>query len=357
MSDSAHVEQERSELIAMIRDSVQAVVPPGGDLRRIRLLRFATPGFDRGTWREMCGMGWPALRLPEGKGGSNLGLREYCALLEGLGAGLVPEPLIGAATAARFLEGAPLAGLLAGERVVLPAWQEGAHSMAPTIDTHCRGGRVSGRKVFVAAAGGADAYVVTTASGPVWVERAAPGVTLQLDATQDGGQVGTLVMDDAPCQALSGDVAEALDEAALATSAYLLGVTERAFALTLDYLRMRKQFGRLIGSFQALQHRAVDLKIQLALMRASVESAAALLDAGASAELRQAVVSRAKVRAADAAMLVTRQAIQLHGAIGYTDEFDVGLYLRKAMALAHQYGSTKAHRARYAQLLPAIEEA
>jgi alkylation response protein AidB-like acyl-CoA dehydrogenase len=201
-------------------------------------------------------------------------------------------------------------------------------------------------------ADGADAFVVTTADGPVLVQADAPGVALAVEPTQDGGCFGTLSLADAPAQSSVGDVAAALDEAVLATSAYLLGLTERAFAMTLDYLKTRKQFGRPIGSFQALQHRAVDLRIQIALTRASVESAAATFDSGPTPQVRQAATSRAKARAAETALLVARQAIQLHGAIGYTDEYDVGLYLRKAMTLANLYGSADVHRARFAALNP-----
>ena len=123
----------------------------------------------------------------------------------------------------------------------------------------------------------------------------------------------------------------------------LLGLTERAFAMTLDYLTTRKQFGRPIGSFQALQHRAVDLRIQIALTRASVESAAATLDSAPAPEVRQAAVSRAKARAAKTAMLVTRQAIQLHGAIGYTWEQDLHLWMRRAGALERDFGDAAFH--------------
>ena len=101
-----------------------------------------------------------------------------------------------------------------------------------------------------------------------------------------------------------------------------------------------------------LQHKAADLKLQLELTRASVEAAAATVDAGAALAVRQAAVSRAKARATTAAMLVTRQAIQLHGGVGYTDEYDVGLYLRRAMVLSNQYGSAAFHRARFARLTP-----
>lgn len=349
------VAADRSENLRMIRDSAGAVVPPG-DLRRVRALRFGAPGIDRDVWREMCAMGWPGLRLPEAEGGSGLGMAEFCALVEELGRGLVPEPLIQGAFAARLLRGEALEALLAGERIVLPAWQERAGAIAAGRDAALRDGRVTGRKLFVPMASCAEAFLVTTHDGLALVRADAPGVSLEIAGTQDGGHFGTLSLDDAPAEAVAAAtedaVDEALDEAALALAAYLLGAMERSFALTLDYLCTRRQFGRPIGSFQALQHRAADLGIQIALTRASVESAAATLDSAGPAAPRAAAVSRAKARAATASMLVTRQAIQLHGAIGYTDEADIGLYLRKAMVLANLHGSAAEHRARYARLLP-----
>lgn len=350
--------QDRLEQVRMVRDSVAAVAPAGGDLRRIRALRFTTPGFDRETWKTMCDMGWPGLRVSEEDGGAGFGVSESSAVAEELGKSLVPEPLLPAALAARLLSGAALERQLSGEQLVLPAWQERAGAIEPGEATQWHDGTVSGRKMFIPMASGADAFVVVLADGLALVQADAPGVTLRCDATQDGGHYGTLTLDGAKAKRIAappGAVAEALDEATLATAAMLLGVMERAFELSLDYLRTRKQFGKPIGSFQSLQHRSADLKIQVALTRASVEAAAASLDAGVDARLRQAVVSRAKARAADAAMRITREAIQLHGGIGYTDEADVGLYLRKAMVLANQHGTAAAHRLRYAEMMPEEE--
>jgi len=208
----------------------------------------------------------------------------------------------------------------------------------------------------VPAADGADDFLVTTDKGLVLVPRDAGGLTVERFPTQDGGHVATLRFDDVPGELLPGEVGMAIEEAALATAGYLLGVIDGALALTVDYLKTRRQFDVPIGSFQALQHRAVDLWLQAALARASVESAAACLDGGAVGAEAQAAVSRAKARASDAAMLVTRQAIQLHGGIGYTDECDVGLYLRKAMVLAPAYGGAALHRRRYAALQSLVDE-
>jgi alkylation response protein AidB-like acyl-CoA dehydrogenase len=339
--------------IQLIRDSAGAIAPRGGDTRRIRALRFTPTGFDPAVLRQIGAMGWIGLRVPESDGGTGLGMAELCALAQEFGAALVPEPLIACATAARLY---PDPAVLAGERLVLLAWQERIDALDHTPETSFAGGAVSGRKLFVPAAAAADAFLVTTQAGLALVERTAPGVTLDVVRLQDGGHAAAVDFAGAPGTPLPGEAAAALEEAALATSAMLLGVMEQAFALTLDYLKTRLQFGKPIGSFQALQHRAADLKLQLELTRASVASAAATWDRGGPLPVRQAAVSRAKARAATAAMLVTRQAIQLHGGIGYTDEYDVGLFLRKAMVLSNAYGSAAAHRARYARLVPEDED-
>ena len=341
---------ERDESLRLIRDSAAAVAQPG-DLRRVRALRFTRPGFDPATWRSICDMGWPGLRVPEAAGGAGLGMAEFCALAEELGGALLPEPLLPVALAARL---AP-ARALDPASLVLPAWQERAGAAEPGGATVLHGGRLTGTKLFVPMADAATAFVVLMPDCAALVRRDSPGLSVDLADTQDGGHFGTLRLDGAPAEALAADallIADALDEASLATAASLLGVMQRAFTMTLDYLRTRRQFGRPIGAFQALQHRAVDLQMQIALTRASIFAAAADLDAGAPAPRRRAAVSRAKARASEAAMLVTRQAIQLHGGIGYTDEADIGLYLRRAMVQANQHGTAATHRARYARLLP-----
>jgi alkylation response protein AidB-like acyl-CoA dehydrogenase len=345
------------EHLQMLKDSAAGIAPRTGDLKRIRALRFTEPGFDRGKWREMCEMGWLGLRIPEDLGGSGLGSREFCGLAEELGAGLVPEPLIPAAMAAQLLPPDHLAPVLAGERIILPAWQEKPNSIDLACETVLRNGRLSGRKMFVPMAAGADAFLVTVPGGLALVERDAPGVSLEIQQTQDGGNVGTLTLDAAPAaEAIEGDASEALEHAIMASSAYLFGLMDRAFAITLDYMKTREQFGHKIGSFQALQHRAVDMQIQISLTRAAVGSAAHALDTAPTTAQRQAAVSRAKVRASDAAMMVTRACIQLHGGIGYTDAYDIGLFLRKAMVLAPLYGPPSVHRARFRVVAPVEQD-
>jgi alkylation response protein AidB-like acyl-CoA dehydrogenase len=340
------------ETLNLIRDSARGIARPG-DTKRVRALRFTETGFDRDTWQEICAMGWPGLRVPEALGGAGFSMREYVALAEVLGEGLMPEPVVPAAMAAGVLRGPALGSLLAGERIVIPAWQEAANTLGAGSGTTI-GTRVNGQKRFVPMAAGADAFLVAGRDGLALVAARGPGVRIERQPTQDGGHVATVTFMEAPAEpallAPRATFEAAIEEATLATAAMLLGVMERAFAITLDYLRTREQFGRKIGGFQALQHRVADLAMQIALTRASVEAAAATLDA----ESPQApvAVSRAKARAAEAGMLVTRQAIQLHGGIGYTDEYDVGLYLRRAMVLASSFGGAAVHRARFAALVP-----
>lgn len=337
---------DRLESAQLIRASASGIADRS-DLSRIRKLRFSEAGFDRAVWREMCALGWLGLRLPEADGGSGLGAFEWCALAEELGAALVPEPLITAGLAARMLPSDARDAVLAGTRVILAAWQESRRALFEPAQTTCRDGRLCGRKLFVPLAGGADAFVVVAREGAFLVRADAPGLRLTITATQDGGHFGTLDFEGTPTDPARGDWGAALDDAVLATAAYLLGIIEAVLERTLDYLNTRRQFGVPIGNFQVLQHRCVDLKLHAALTRASVGEAAALIDAGTDPKTRAAAVSRAKARASEATLLVSRQAIQLHGGIGYTDEHDIGLYLRKAMALAPSFGDAAVHRARW----------
>jgi alkylation response protein AidB-like acyl-CoA dehydrogenase len=340
------------EHLRMVKDSAAGIAPRRGDFKRIRALRFTEPGFDRATWQKMCDMGWLGLPVAEDAGGSGLGMREFCALAEELGAGLVPEPLIPAGMAAVLLPSEHLADVLSGERIVLPAWQEQPNSLALTGETTLRDGKLNGRKMFVPMAAGADAFVVTVDGGLALVERDAPGLHIELQRTQDGGHFGTLIFDNTPAEAIDGDATDALEQTIVATAAYLLGLMDRAFVITLEYMKTREQFGRKIGSFQALQHRAADVEVQLSLTRAVVKGAAATVDTAADRSVRQGAVSRAKIRASDAAMMVTRTCLQLHGGIGYTDAADIGLFLRKAMVLTPLYGSPSTHRARFRRVAP-----
>lgn len=336
----------------MIRESVRAIAPANFDLSRVRACRFTELGYDRDVFRQMVDMGWLGLRLAESEGGLELGVGSYVALAETLGASLVPEPLVGAATALRLVGGLHET-VLANGATVLAAWQDAPRSLEWRNGVSCADGRISGEKVYVQNGAGADRFVVPFAGGVAVVDRDAEGLDMTRLPTQDGGHFISLSFTGAPAEIHpAANVDVAIEEAILATAAYLFGLSERAFSITVEYLKVRKQFDRPIGSFQALQHRATDIKIQLELARAALHAAASTCDRSPLDDRVRAAVSQAKARISDVAMLIAKEAIQMHGAIGFTDEYDIGLYVRKAMTLSNLFGSAADHRRRYDILMP-----
>jgi alkylation response protein AidB-like acyl-CoA dehydrogenase len=361
----------------LLADSVADFVARGTDLARVRRLRDTRAEYDRALWRQMAELGWLGILVPERYGGLGLGLAEMAIVARGLAGALVPEPLTAAAVLAatalvagdnEALKREQLPRLVVGELIPALAWQEQPGLLDPqAIDTGATpfegGFKVNGVKRFVAGAAQADAFLVSArAPGGVvllWVPRDAAGAELELEPLADGRSFATLELEDALVPgsrvvasgaAATEALARALDHGCAVASAELLGVMERALEMSLDYLRTRVQFGKPIGSFQALQHRAVDLHIQKELAAAVLEEALTALDRGPAAPQRAATASRVKARCADAASRITREAIQLHGAIGFTDEYDAGLYLKRALVLAAWLGSSTWHRRRYARL-------
>jgi alkylation response protein AidB-like acyl-CoA dehydrogenase len=290
-------------------------------------------------------MGWLSILVPESAGGMGLGLREASALCVVLGQGLVPEPVIPSMFALQLLGDNVPEAALTGEKVLISAWQDAAGTLDPAAGVALSGGRLSGAKSAVEGAAGADAFVVTLGDGVALVDKDAAGLKLSLNKMQDGCAAGRLEIDGVcahvlPCPQMS----RALHEMQVLHAAYLLGVCERAFEMTLEYLRIRKQFGVAIGSFQALQHRATEIKVQIELARAAINAAARVADTGGALELS---ALKARARSGLAARLIAREAIQLHGAIGITDEADIGLFVRKIMVQAGYFGTEPQLRARY----------
>ena len=325
--------------IRMIADSAAGVLRE--DRARARGLRFSNPGFDRAKWAEFAEQGWLMLRLPEERDGLGMGMAELCAIAKAMGRELTPEPVAAASVIAGALPADVIASALEGTDIVLPAFTEPGQPSI-TVD----GEKLSGISGPIAYASGADAFLVETGSGAALVRKDTAGLVLKTHETHDGGHIGRLHFMNCTAEIVAADMKQLAEEACLAHAAYLLGVSESAFDITVQYLKDREQFGKPIGSFQALQHRTVDLFLQLSLLRAAVESAAATLDAGADLTTAQIAVSRAKARANIASHVITHAAIQLHGGIGYTDEADIGLYLRKCISTAGLFGSERFHRDR-----------
>ena len=362
----------------MLRDSVADFVARGIDIARVRRLRGTPAEYDRTLWKQMGELGWLGILVPEQYGGSGLGLAEAAIVAEGLGRAMAPEPFTAAAVLAAqaliagdnaALKEALLPRVASGEVVPALAWQENpgefdVGAVATRAVSFEGGYRLNGGKRFIAGAAGADGYLISVQTAAhelalLWIAATAPGVTLKLDALADGRHFGALALSEvvvprdqvvASGSAARAALERALDWAAAIASAELYGVMSRVYEMTLDYLKTRVQFGKPIGSFQVLQHRAVDLYIQQQLASAALDEVIAALDQEPEPHLRGALASRLKARCSDAALKIARAAIQLHGAIGFTDEYDAGLYLKRALVLAAWLGNATWHRRRYARL-------
>jgi alkylation response protein AidB-like acyl-CoA dehydrogenase len=256
----------------------------------------------------------------------------------------------------------------AGEILPVAAWQEGLGGIDPLAPgteavEDGPGFRLDGSKRFVANGLGADGFVVSARTGAgvglYWVPKNSAGVVYEPQRRADGTESGALCLagvrvgktDVIATAGKGGDaLVRALDEALVVVSAELAGIAARALEITLDYLRTRVQFGKPIGSFQALQHRCVDLYIQKELCRSALGVAVRTLDGPAAAVERSLCASRVKARCSDAAVEIARKSIQMHGAIGFTDECDIGLYLKRALVQSAWLGNGTAHRRRYAAL-------
>jgi alkylation response protein AidB-like acyl-CoA dehydrogenase len=366
-----------SEHRRLLADSVAAFGARGTDVARARRLRGSREEYDRAVWRKMAGLGWLGILIPERDGGLGLGLTEMAIVAKGLARTLAPEPLTASAVLAASvlvaggnepLKREQLPRLAAGEMLPALAWQEAAGGLDPAaaacVATPFEGGyKLSGTKRYIAGSAQADAWIVSARAGAelvlLWMPRDAQGARLDLETLADGRAFGILELEDALVPqahvvATGPAAVEALetafDRANAIAAAELAGVMERALEMTLDYLKTRVQFGKPIGSFQALQHRAVDLHIHREVAAAVLEEGLAALDREPDARARAAIASRLKARCADAALKITRETIQLHGGIGFTDEYDAGLYLKRAMTLAAWLGGVTWHRRRYAAL-------
>lgn len=366
-----------SEHAALLKESVADFVSRGTDIARVRALRGEAREFDRAIWRQMGELGWLGIAIPDAYGGMSLGLEETAIVAEGLARALVPEPFTASSVLAagalansdnEKLKREYLPAIVTGELLPALAWQEQPGALdASHIAVHATpfegGYRLNGTKRYVVGAAGADTYVVAARSekGLVLgcIDRDAAGVSVNLEQLADGRHFGTLELQDAVVPrehvAASGERAtaaleRALDHATAIVSAELYGVMSRVLEMSVDYMKTRVQFGRPIGSFQALQHRAVDLYVQQQLASAVLEESLRELDGDPAAATRAAIASRLKARCADAGVRIAREAIQIHGAIGFTDEYDAGLYLKRALVLSAWLGNGNQHRRRYAAL-------
>ena len=341
----------------MLRDAAKAWAQEKSPVIQFRKLRDSgnADGFDRAVWKEMAEMGWAGIVIPEEYGGTDLGYLTLGIVLEETGRTLTASPLL--STGLIAAGAIALGGTEAQKREWLPGIAGGSVVAAFAVDEgpHHHQGKLamtkalSGTKRFVADGGAADLIVVATADGLFLVRGDAKGLTRQRLHSVDSRGFANLTFDNVQGEALAAPLDAVLDRARAGLAAEMLGTATQAFEITLDYLKTRTQFGQLIGTFQALQHRAAKMYTELELTRSCVEAALTAIDKDANDTAQ--LVSLAKAKASELLHLVSTEMVQMHGGIGMTDAHDAGLYLKRARVAEALYGGASFHRDRYATLL------
>mgnify|MGYP005814701863 CR=1 FL=1 len=366
----------------MLKDSAAGFLAEKASVAQLRALRDSNDerGFSDDVWREMAQMGWAGIAIPEEFGGIGYGYTGLVLLLEQAGRNLTASPLestvlVSATVIAQL--GSPqqqeqqLPAIAAGEQLVSLALQEGVHhaplSCATSATKQGDDYLLNGKKVLVLDASAADTFIVLarTAGEPgdeqglsaFLVDAGTAGLTVQRRSLVDSRSTGALVLVAVrvPAGNLLGEpgaawagLNRALDIANIGLASELLGISTEAFERTVAYLKERKQFGRVIGSFQGLQHRAAELFAELELARSIVLQALQAIDSGE--QDLSLLASAAKAKLCEVAQRVTNEAIQMHGGIGMTDEHEIGFFIKRARVVQHTFGDYNYHLDRFAVL-------
>jgi len=325
-----------------IRDSVRVFLDKELPMPRVRALMGAPEAAYAGLWRDAAALGFFSLGLPENVGGAGYAITEEMVLFEELGRTLAPGPWLGTVLAAHALADVGARGPL--ERVVA-----GSLRVAACIDAwggalSLRGDRVSGVRRAVLGAGLADGFLIVDDTGVLFVTNDS-GVSVDavpsLDATNP---IGAVTLRDAPCTVLSRDraVVAGLRRTATALAcADAVGGTARTVEMSVDYAKVRQQFGKPIGSFQAVKHRCADMAVRAEVARsATIYATVSVRDAAVDADFQVAV---AKILCANAYLLNAADNVQNHGGMGFTWECDAHLYVKRARAFDATLGSRSAH--------------
>jgi alkylation response protein AidB-like acyl-CoA dehydrogenase len=352
-----------------LRDAVQRWVEKGYGVERRRQIA-GSGGYSREAWREIAGLGLTGLAVHADHGGMGFGAVEAMVVMEELGRGLVLEPYAQAALVAPALLAQAAADVQAhwlpriasGDALaVLALVERGARYRLAHVATDAASGAggwsISGAKSMVPVGDVADGYVVPArVSGPIddedgiglfLVERKAAGVATRGYSTQDGARAAEVTFSRAPATLVAAPGAghavleRAVDVGIAALAAEAVGAMDALFALTVEYLNTRRQFGVPIGTFQALRHRIADCKMQLELARSM--SYYASLRLGDEAATRRRAVSQAKVQLGQSMRFVGQQCIQMHGGIGVTDEYAAGHYFKRLTCIEMTFGDTLHH--------------
>ncbi|MEG3082484.1 acyl-CoA dehydrogenase family protein [Sphingomonas sp. PB2P12] len=360
----------------VLQDTIRDFVAEHAPVSHMRALRDAddATGFSRDLWKQFAEMGFTGILIGEDQGGLGLGHVEAGVVLEEIGRNLSPSPFLSTAVAAvEALKGTGQAerwfpGIIAGETVAALAIDEGAKhrdTVAMKAERSCNGFKLTGAKRFVTHGHTADLIIVAARTAGsdndtdgvtlFVVSKGAAGLTANAERLADASLAARLEFDgvEVDADAVIGEVdagRSPLDRLLRAgrtgASAELLGVGAGAMDMTIGYMKERKQFGTLIGSFQALQHRAAHLYSEMEVARAAVLKAQQLLDQGS--DRADEAVSVAKAMTALATTLSVQESVQMHGGIGMTDEYDIGFYMKRARVLAEMFGDANFHADRLA---------
>ena len=361
----------------MLRDSVNAFLSERAPVAHLRTLRDSRDavGFDRQLWRQFAEQGYSAILVPEAHGGLGLGAAEAGIIGEALGRTLTPTPFLSTAVlAARTLARAGsqaqqaqhLPAIAAAEVVVAVAIDEASKHRPDAIAAKATrdgsGLRLDGVKAFVLDGHVADRLIVAARTAErgltlLLVDPRAAGVHIERTLMVDAHNAARLRFDGVRIEAdavlgEAGTAAAVLDEVLdlgrVVVAAQLLGLADAVFERTLGYLKERRQFDRAIGEFQALQHRAAELYIDIELTRALVLGALQAMDQDPTKAAL--IVAQAKAHACTTANRAVQEGVQMHGGMGMTDEFDLGLYMKRARTLQELLGDAGFHAGRVAAM-------
>ena len=366
----------------MLKDSAKDFAENRTPVNHFRALRDDNDpqNWDKEVWKEMVELGWSGILIPEEFGGSDFGLAGISVVMQEVGKTLTPSPLL--ATAVLGASAINTFGTQEQKAEYLPKIASGEITTALAVDEESHHAPsntltkaelvgdewvINGKKKFVVDGSSADILIVLARTSGIKGENM--GLTLFiLDANQEGVEV--IKTDMADCRnyanivfnnvslakkALLGDqesggeaIDKILDEGRIALAAEMLGNSEAAFEMTLNYLKERKQFGVLIGTFQALQHRAAEMFVEIELTKSAVM--AAMQGADENNNDLQRMASLAKSIAGETLYLVSNESVQMHGGIGVTDEYDIGFYMKRARVAEVIFGGANFHQERYANL-------
>jgi alkylation response protein AidB-like acyl-CoA dehydrogenase len=367
---------------SMLRDSARGLISDKAPVTHLRSLRDGkdATGFSRELWKAFADMGFTGLLVPENFGGSGLGYVEAGVVMEEIGRTLMPSPFLSTAVlAASALSrggseaqmSAHLPKIADGSLLAALAVDEGTKHRPLNINLQAvrsgNGFKLNGAKALVVDGHTADLLIVAARTGGATGER--NGLTLFLvDPKTKGVAVERTVMVDAHNAAriefshvevnadqVLGEVDQggALLDGILnigrgAVASEMVGLSEEVFGRTVTYLKERKQFGKLIGEFQALQHRAAELYIDIEITRAAVLKALQALDG--NFDSAGAAIAVAKARAGTTATLAVQEGVQMHGGMGMTDQFDIGFFMKRARVCQELFGDSNFHADQLARM-------